>query len=78
MKQNKNVPHGTENEIIIPELEEAMERFNPRAWTPEEEAILKKYYKRVPTKDLLKYLPRKTENAIYTKAGRMGLVERIT
>ena len=41
--------------IVIPELEEIMERHEPRQpWTHEEDEILFKYYNKVPIADLAK------------------------
>jgi hypothetical protein len=81
MLHNKNVPHGTENEIIIPELEEAMEKGGVRGsgipcWTDEEIAILKKYYGYVSKELILKYLPQHNMDAIRSKAARINVTCR--
>jgi len=58
--RHKTVPHDTENEIIIPELEEAARNYIPkyRSWTEKEIAIVKKYYGKVPIGQLAKHLKR--------------------
>jgi hypothetical protein len=55
-------------DIIIPELEEIMKTFTPhRFWNDKEIKILKKYYKKVPKHELLKYLPGRTYKSIQKK-----------
>ena len=65
---------STETEIVVPELEELISDFNPRnkPWTPEEIAILKKYYLKINTKKLCDYLGR-GRDSVYNKAQALGL-----
>lgn len=61
--------------VSIPELDLLM-ASDPlrRRWTPDEDAILRAYYQKVPVKMLAKYLPGRTSSAIYRR-GRMILDE---
>ena len=65
----------TTNEIVIPDLEELAEQFVLKEWTYREKAIVRKYYGRVPLRDLMKHLPGKTEAAIRNVAGRLGVTK---
>ena len=75
----KNVPHGTDSnqEIIIPELEEAARKYVPkqRDYTDKELATIRKYYMRVPTAKLAGYLKRSL-TGIHQQAVRLGLSGR--
>lgn len=74
----KNYPHVTnfDHEIVIPELEEAACRYQPRqSWTEKEVAVMKKYYGRVPITQLAAYLHRSV-NAIHNRAAAFGMTER--
>jgi len=63
-------------DIVIPELEEAAATFHPyHTWTPEEHAILKKYYGRVPVTRLTKFV-RHSVDAIHREASRLGYTNR--
>jgi len=64
------------SELIIPELEEALQNYKPREWTAEEDAIMEKYYGRVPRDLLLKHLPGREWHQIQNKASREGLTNR--
>ena len=59
--------------IEIPELEEAMARFQPhkKDWSDRDIAILKKYYGRVPIQSLESTLHRQTVK-IHEKAIELG------
>jgi hypothetical protein len=65
----------TENagEIVIPELEEIASDYRPRntPWTEREMEILRRYYKRVPSADLLRFLPGRTMASIYNATKRL-------
>ena len=65
-------------DIFIPELEEEAERYSPREWSPEEMAIVLKYYNRVSITSLMKHLPNKTKIAIQNYASQNGLTRRRT
>lgn len=72
---------GMCTEIIIPELEEARETGKIYmgggiVWTPEEEAIMQRYYGYVRVKQLMKHLPGRTANQVTSKAQRMGINNR--
>jgi len=45
-------------------------------YTQEELDIIKEYYNKITTKELLKMLPYRTESGINTKANRIGLISR--
>jgi hypothetical protein len=68
------------SEIIIPELEDAMEHGDMgkfgQFWTSVEEATLSRYYGKVDTDLLVKNMPSKTKGQIQAKASRMGLTNR--
>jgi len=71
-KRPKSEPNG-QNEIIIPELEEAMATFVPRAsWTEREEAILRRYWGKVPVR-MLETTLKHSLPSIRTKVQNMGL-----
>jgi len=61
-------------EIVIPELEEAARHFTPknRDYTENEIATIKKYYGRVPTAKLAHYLKRSV-TGIQQQAVRLGI-----
>ena len=74
-KQTRKVKFE-KGEIVIEELE----KFQPtrRYWTPEEEAILKKYYRPGAARAIAQvlaqlYPPGRTLNAIHQKAMELGL-----
>lgn len=60
--------------ILIPDLEQAMEDYNPRykGWSQKEEAIMLKYYNKVSIDALIKTLGR-SKSSIQDKASRMGI-----
>jgi len=69
------------NTIVIPELEPyrlagKIVKGSGIEWSPEEIAILQKYYGYCHVKFLLKYLPDRTHCQILSKASRMGLSNR--
>jgi len=76
MTRSKTVPHGSE--IVIPELEESAIKYSAMIWSPEEEAIIRKYYPLgVPGPQILKHLKAgKTLNMLYRKADALGLTRR--
>jgi hypothetical protein len=57
--------------MIIPELEEAAKKFpgfvNSKTWTDDEEDTLKRYYGKVPTALLEKYIPNHSKKSFRTK-----------
>lgn len=56
------------DDIIIPELDEIMKTYSPpKFWSEREIEIVKKYYRKVPKHDLLKYLPGRTYKAVQKK-----------
>ena len=59
--------------ILIPELEEAMERYQPHktTWSDKDNAILKRYYGRVPISSLESTLHRNSKT-IHDQAIRLG------
>ena len=60
--------------LSIPELDEIETRGKGfRFWTEHEEAILARYYGKVPTSELAKHLPGRSTSAIGIHAGRMGI-----
>ncbi len=63
-----------EKEIVIDELEAAMVNYNPpgRPWSEADNAILRKYYGKVPIAKLARYLKRGT-SATSKKAQDLGL-----
>ncbi len=63
-----------EEEIIIPELEDAPDT-DYRQWSQKEEAILRRYYGKKRVADIAKYLNRSI-TSINGKANRMGLRNR--
>lgn len=77
MTRNKKLEISND-EILIPELEEAMETYIPRGhWSENDEKILKKYFGRVPIRTLEGYL-HKSRHAVNSKATIMGLTNRET
>lgn len=68
--------------IDIPELTAAEKTvLRDRPWTPEEEAILRRYYRRGMVQHIVRYLaehfpPGRTAQAIGNKATNMGLTKR--
>jgi hypothetical protein len=75
MKGKGNVDIVEYPEGFVAELEDIV--LNEEVvgkWTPEEVAILKRYYGRIrPTSRLLKYLPKRTLTSIHDKARRSGI-----
>lgn len=63
-------------DIVIPELEEVYGQVDFRHWNEEEEAILDKYYGKVPFRILIKYFPDRTPNAVRCKARAIGITLR--
>ena len=63
-------------EVVVPELEKIAKTYAPRHnfWTSYEEAVLRKYYGKVPIEALVRFYNR-TENAIYHQARKLGMVE---
>jgi hypothetical protein len=59
--------------ILIPELEEAMERYQPHktTWSDKDNAILKRYYCRVPITSLESTFHRGSK-MIHNQAVRLG------
>ncbi|MEM4958445.1 MAG: hypothetical protein QXX12_01045 [Nanopusillaceae archaeon] len=59
---------------MIPELEEALQRATRRyrPWTPEEEAILRRYYRWGMARHIAQYLNRPLAS-VYWKAAELGL-----
>jgi len=53
-----------------------IERLVFNEYTEYEIYMLCKYYELIPTKELIKYLPGRTESSVVTKANRIGLVSR--
>jgi len=53
-----------------------IERLIYNEYTEYELHMLCKFYELIPTKELVKYLPGRTESSIVTKANRIGLVSR--
>lgn len=75
MTPRKKFEISNSDTILIPELEEAAERYNPRSvWTPKEIKIVETYYNRVPISKLSGYLHRSV-GAIRSQAGRLGLTD---
>jgi hypothetical protein len=78
----KSVQHGTKmNTIVIPELEPyriagKTIKGSGTEWTPEELAIMQKYYGYCHVKILLKYLPGRNHTQVLSKASRLGLSNR--
>jgi hypothetical protein len=66
----KTASHDSDT-ILIPELEEAMQNHHTRDWSLNEEAILRKYYNRVPISMLQKHLPGRSHGCIRSKAQHM-------
>lgn len=70
----KKCTHLRNNDtIIIPELEEAMERYQPHktTWTAGDLAVLKRYYGRVPISSLGTTLHRSSKT-IHDQVVKMG------
>lgn len=65
---------GHMKEFCVPELDALIEEGVTVTvpWTEREEAILSKYYGRVPTKDLCKAI-NKSSDSVLAKARRMGI-----
>ena len=63
-----------ENTIVIPELEEAVKSYRPYkySWTPDEIAVLKRYYNWVPLQRLIEYFHR-SGPSIHAKARELKL-----
>jgi len=62
-------------EIIIEELEELAKTYRPHGvWSDEEKEILKKYYRKVPSAALVKYVGHSWE-ACKQKAAELGVTE---
>ena len=57
---------GKHSEIIIPELEKLSKEYISQFWTPKEEQILLRYG-HLPVKELIKYFPNRSMNAIRNK-----------
>lgn len=58
--------------MIIPELEKIKSECRVRiGWTAEEDDTLFRYYKKVPLKELIKYLPGRTQVAIRVRVWDM-------
>lgn len=67
-----------EIEVSIEELDEWIEENKEtlrkgKNWTPDEDAILLKYYQDVPLNLLAKYVPGRTEDAIRNRAMKLNL-----
>jgi len=65
-------------DLVIPELEEAKRKVAWRPWTPEEEAVLRRYYGPGMVQALVEYFakhfpPGRSRNAIVNKARALGL-----
>lgn len=73
MSARKSTQMRTADTIVIPELEEAMARYQPHkfAWSDNDIAILKKYYGRVPVTLLETYLHRNS-GKIHEKVIELG------
>lgn len=72
----------TTAEVSIEELDQWIQKNkgkqtrHNRFWTPEEDAILLKYYKIVPMDMLMKHLPGRSKHAIESRASHHGLKKR--
>ena len=72
---NKKNIQPNPNEIVIPELDEIMKTYrHTTPWTNREEAIVKKYFRRVPDTKLALTLKRTTRSIIH-KAAALGVKE---
>jgi len=63
-------------EFTIDELEQIIENGTEplrKHWTDRENAIIYKYYGRVPTIELAKHLPRRNANSIRLRAQSLGV-----
>jgi len=65
-------------DLVIPELEEARQKITWRPWTPEEEAVLRRYYCPGMVQALVEYFakhfpPGRSRDAIVHKARALGL-----
>jgi len=65
-------------DLVIPELEEAKRKVTWRPWTPEEEAVLRRYYSPGMAQALVEYFakhfpPGRSRDAIIKKAQALGL-----
>jgi len=69
----KSTQMRTHDTIIIPELEEAMERYQPHklTWSDKDNAILKRYYGRVPISSLESTLHRNSKT-IHDQVVKLG------
>ena len=66
------------DDLVIPELEEAKRKVTWRPWTPEEEAVLRRYYGPGMVQALVEYFakhfpPGRSRDAIVYKARALGL-----
>ena len=68
------------DEIAIEELEELLKHGNASLmklpWTPEEDAVLMKYYNKVPVRLIAQHIEGRTINAVQNRAVRLGLTGR--
>jgi len=65
-------------DLVVPELEEAKRKITWRPWTPEEEAVLRRYYRPGMVQALVEYFakqfpPGRSRDAIVHKARALGL-----
>ena len=74
----KSTQMRTHDTIIIPELEEAMERYQPHktTWSAGDLAVLKRYYGRVPITALESTLHRNSKT-IHGQAAKMGGIRNV-
>jgi len=64
-------------QFTVSELEEILEsgsRVRNKGWTSREDAILERYYGRVPTRELVGHLEGRTINAVRLRAQRLGVL----
>jgi len=68
---------ATLDPIVIPELEEIARNYEPRQrpWGEDEDAVLRKYYNRVPIESLVKYFKR-TQCSIQSHANVIGITNK--
>jgi len=65
-----------EMEFTVDELEQIMQEGAPtrnKFWSEREDAIVRRYYGKVPTKDLVAHLDGRTMCAIRLRAQRLGV-----
>jgi len=64
----------TVDRLVIPELEKLAKTYVPRGWSEKDKMIVRSYWGRIETKDILPHLSRKVSvDSVRGLARRLGL-----